>query len=482
MSDMLRKLASKLGLNSATSAALISRIWSFISGPVTLLLIVHCLSPQEQGYLSIFESLLAVRCFVELGLSTVIMQFVSHERGSIEISRQHGIVGLAGERSKIASLFKIATCWYAGLSILLGFILAYCGKLYFSKSVGSAEHINWQAPVLLLSVNASLSLLMQPFFGILEGMAKITEYFVVGMLSTVFISIALWVALSSKFGLLASPVSAFIGLIPGFVCIWRWRRVFLDLLRTSVPVGEGVRWFRDIFPLQVRIAVTSALGYFIFNLMLPIVFDTLGSVPAGQLGQTLRFPAMILGMSNVWIITRFALYGRMISQNAKQDLVQHFRKGLFSAVAVAIGASLLLAALLYLAANLNAILGSHIPDSLRQVVKTIEKVPHRLASPSAILALLLNAIISAFVYGLQSLVRAHRKEPFIVNAIIAAVTVPLIAYFGAVMFGVEGVSWGMCLRTLVIEVPLTIWVFNRNSCITFRNIFARELSTPSEQN
>lgn len=467
-------LTRNVGLDTATSSAVLARMWSLLSGPITLLLVIKHLSPEEQGYLGVFESIVAVRIFVELGLSTVLMQFVSHERGQLTIDREGNLEGPHEHRVKIASLLKNAALWYSVLSLVLFAVLWLGGNMFFNSTAGSATGIGWQLPILLISINTACSLVMQPFFGVLEGMGRISEFFVVGLATSILTSLSLWLSLSLGLGLISIPISAFFGLLPSGVSLFRWRRLFRTLLGTPVRKNEGINWKKEILPLQIRTAVTAILGYFIFNLTMPMVFAILGSVAAGQLGQTFRLTAMILGLSNAWILTRSATYGRLISTGLYSDLAVLFRKSIVLAVVVSILGCLALTLPLWAATKLHA---ESLPASLGflgVILRTISEVSSRLGSLSVILALGANTILSAFIYGLQAFVRAHRKEPFIPNAVVAAITVPLITYIGARYGGLEILVWSYFARTLLIELPLTVWVFNRSSCIKLNRIFSPE--------
>jgi hypothetical protein len=476
---LLTSSARLIGLDKATAAAVLARAWSLLSGPVTLLMIIHALTPEEQGYIGVFESIVAIRIFVELGLSTVLMQFVAHERGVLNACTISGLEGPKNNQVKVASLLKSAVIWYSVLSILLFFILWLGGSYYFSTNSAAHSNINWQWPILLLSINTAISLIMQPFFGILEGMGKISEFFFVGLISSILMSLSLWGSLAADLNLMAIPISAFAGILPGIVCLIRWRKLFVNLFRTKIPFGEGINWKQDVLPLQIRTAITAILGYFIFNLTMPMIFAMLGSVAAGQFGQTFRLTAMVLGLANAWILTRAALYGRLISLGAKDDLIVIFRRSIIISVVVSVIGCVALAIPLLAANYIHLLTIPEFAGSIEPMLLLIAKIPIRLGSNSVMIALAINTVLCAFVYGMQSFVRAHRKEPFIPNAIIAAITVPLITYLGAHHGGLEWVAWGYFTRTLLIELPLTMWIFNRASSVRLREILYFQSSQAS---
>src|SRR3954469_1565888 len=86
---------------------LAGKIWNGLAGLVTAILITHAFTPVLQGYHSAFLSLLALQVFVELGLSTVLSVFASHEWSVLRLGSAGEIEGAAGARSRLASIFRL---------------------------------------------------------------------------------------------------------------------------------------------------------------------------------------------------------------------------------------------------------------------------------------------------------------------------------------------------------------------------------------
>ncbi len=468
----VKSISKLLGLDVATTFALLARLWSLISGPITLLVIVRFLTPEVQGYVGVLESIVAVRIFVELGLTTVIMQFIAHERGDIIIDKKKGTAGPLKNLENLASILKNAVRWYLGMAIIT-FLLVWLGGLAFlSRTADPQSEVSFVLPVVIMALHTAFSLLSAPLFGVLEGLGRIAEYFIACLAAAVVGSIVSWVLYMQGFGLLAIPIASMISLIPGGIMLYRWRKVFGDLLLTKIPLGGGISWTKEVLPLQLKTAVTGVLGYFIFYLTIPMVFAMLGAIVAGQLSQTMRLTAVVLGLANSWIITRAAIYGRLISLKSLSELKSLFRHSLISAVGITIIGSIALWLPLWLIDRYGDSILLFLPSAWSPLMEVIVEIPSRLADFGVLTALLCNTILSSFVYALQSLIRAHRKEPFIPNAVIAAITVPLITYVGASYGSLEMVAWGYFIRTIVIETPLTLFIFSKHSVVSLRDIFA----------
>ena len=93
------------GINRAIGLALTKRFWSVIAAPITLMLIALSLTKVEQGYYFTFTSLLALQVFFELGLVTVIAQFISHEFISLSWGSRGEIIG---DKTKKNRVLKVA--------------------------------------------------------------------------------------------------------------------------------------------------------------------------------------------------------------------------------------------------------------------------------------------------------------------------------------------------------------------------------------
>ncbi|MDG2131117.1 MAG: hypothetical protein P8K08_24170, partial [Fuerstiella sp.] len=71
--DLLERLGTRFGVDRAVGYAVAARGWQLLTGQLTMLLIVFCLTEVEQGYYYAFFYLLAMQIFVELGLHVVII-------------------------------------------------------------------------------------------------------------------------------------------------------------------------------------------------------------------------------------------------------------------------------------------------------------------------------------------------------------------------------------------------------------------------
>ena len=133
---MLKPYINRLrffGFNRSIIYSFLGKGWLLISGLVTSLLIASYFSPELQGYYYAFNSLLVLTVFAELGLTSVLINFVSHEWLHIRIGKDGAPFGVENSISRLTSLCYFSIRWFACAAILITTILIVC-LLYTSPS------------------------------------------------------------------------------------------------------------------------------------------------------------------------------------------------------------------------------------------------------------------------------------------------------------------------------------------------------------
>ena len=65
-------IGERFGIDRAVAFAIIGRGWAALSGLITLMLLTRSLSRNEQGFYFLFNDVLAMQVFFELGLAYVL--------------------------------------------------------------------------------------------------------------------------------------------------------------------------------------------------------------------------------------------------------------------------------------------------------------------------------------------------------------------------------------------------------------------------
>jgi O-antigen/teichoic acid export membrane protein len=423
----LHDLRRRVGVDRPVFFGLCGRGWSVVAGPISIYLIAQFLSPEEQGYYYTFSSVLALQWFLELGFSTCIVQFASHEFAHLTILPQGWLQGDARAKSRLVSVGRLAIKWYAVMAVLVVAVAGVSGQIFFSAK--GASSVGWVWPWWLVCVTAGLNLVLLPLFSLLEGANQLSSLYGFQVVKGIVCSVALWGALAGRLGLYSPAFVSALGAGLGAVFLFAaWRGLLLELLRP--PAGETVSWQREIWPFQRRLAITWISGYFVFNLFTPVLFYFHGPVPAGQMGMTWQVVNSLSMVAAAWPATKAPRFGMLISQRRYQELDHLFRISTIQAVGVSlVGGIILIAAIAWLRAA-GFSLGA------------------RFLPVGCVAVLLVATVTNQVVFAQGIYLRAHKQEPFmlltVVSACVCLVAIPLLGWAWG--------GWGVCLAYSATQV------------------------------
>ncbi len=429
-------------MDRAVLFALFSKIWLFIGGPVSALLIANFFTPELQGYYYTFGTLLALQAFVELGLGTVTQQFASHEWAKLKLDVQGKITGDPNSISKLISIAQISFKWflYGAFIIVLGLLVV--GYFYFSSATD--YHIAWQWPWITLSVLTGFNILFVPLWSLLEGCNQVKNLYAFRFFQGIVFNIIIWIAILSGLNLWAACLGSIGTLICASIFIrTKYWRFFKDLI-TSKPSGPKISWKSDMFHMHWRIAVTWVFGYFCFSLFIPVLFKYRGAEVAGQFGMTWNIITAIGGMASAWLSPRIPEFGILISKNDYLSLDKLFWKIVKLIFVIITGLSLLFMGVIYLLPLLN------IPVTTRFASRLLPPLPTAI--------LLMAQIVQIVSTPFSGYMRAHKKEPGMYLAVLSGILIALSTFFLGKYYSVTWVAIGyLAVNVLVTPLLLTLW-------------------------
>jgi hypothetical protein len=433
-----------VGIDRAILFTLINRGWSVVAGPVSLLLVVRYLSPAEQGFFYTFSSLLALQIFLELGLAFVLMQCVSHEMAHLSWTDRGTVEGDPQAKARLASIFRFALQWYGAVAALVVAGLIPAGLFFFSSNEPAGAAIVWRLPWICVVVVSGLSVLLTPFYGILEGCGKVSEFARVGARQAIVGSICFWLALIGGARLFASPIVGLVGIALGSTWVFakHWP-FFQDLWITTIPQGGAIRWREEILPFQWKVALSWLSGYFIFHLANPILFHFRGAVEAGQLGMSMRLIDSLTGLAYSWVSTKAAPFGTYIAARDFATLDRVFRRATWQAGGV----------LVFGACSLLCLYGAlHYFRS---------PFINRLVDPWTLSFLLANALLNCMIFCQATYLRAHKQEPLLLMSVTVALLVSSVTFITGSSLGSLGIASGYFAIHLLVALPWVVVVFRR---------------------
>jgi hypothetical protein len=235
------------------------------------------------------------------------------------------------------------------------------------------------------------------------------------------------------------------------------RRLLTGLLR--YPAGDAsIRWRREVWPFQWRIAVSWMCSYLTIQVFIPILFALRGPVEAGQMGMSLSITGYMTSLVLPWISTKATPFGRMIAERRFQGLDQLFLRTLGQALAVF--------CMIALAAGLGVSL----------LTVAAPRLAARMVSPELFALLLVAAGANCVVQSLGTLLRSFKREPFLAQSLAVASLTLLLAALTAPRWGNTGVTLSYLAAMAGISLPSALAIFThaRRGYLAIRPLAASE--------
>ena len=437
--DVFIKLLKWLEVDRAVMFAVLSKVWSLFAAPITLLLISLYLKPEVQGLYYTFLSLVAMQSFVELGFCIVITQFASHEWARLYLDDSGFISGDERARQRLISLGRLVFKWYACASIIFVLLVGGGGYLFLSQSPDLG--ISWKGPWFSLMVVAGLQLWALPFLSLLEGCNQVHTIYRFRFVQGVFISLAMWMAMSLDFGLWMAIAGVGAGLIATLYLILIVYRKFFQPFFTFKPEQE-IHWKEEIWPMQWRLALGGSMGYFMVSIYTPVMFHYHGPVVAGQMGMTWQLVTALGSLAMAWVATKVPRFGILVAKKNYTELDRFF----FRTSGISMGVISLGAVLLWLLVyGLN-----YFEHPLAQ----------RLLSPLPFGLFIVGTVLGQIAQCQSAYLRAHKKEPFLLYSFVYGLLNGIVVWFLGSRFGAIGASVGYLSVMTLVSVPLGsyIWI------------------------
>ena len=439
---LINRLLNTLGIDGAILYTILARVIQASGGVITVFLIANFLSKEEQGFYYTFASVLAIQIFFELGLGGILTQFVAHEIAHIQM-KDNTFRGEQKHISRLVSILHFSMKWYAVFALLLLFTLTLGGGYFFYINTTNIEHIEWKTPWLIVSIFASANLLLSPMMAILQGMHKVKEMARLALIQQVITISISWLSLLLGAGLYVVAINVVVSFI---VLISLYTKTgYFKLLYTlwRLPIFEKISYWQEIFPLQWRIALSWASGYFIFQAFNPIVFAFYGPVVAGQVGMTLTILNAILSLVVSWTSTKIPLWSSLIAKKEYGELNNSVSNTVIKSSLVALliifGALVFISGLKYFDLSLK---DRFLPLSLCTIF---------------FLSIPVNNIINIWATTL----RCFKKEPFLFQSLFIGICCIIEIYISAKRFDIRTLIIGYFLIVTIISLPMAYYIFKK---------------------
>ena len=430
------------GLDRAIAFTVLSRFWTALAGVVTVLMIAHFLTPNEQGYYYTFFSMVALQIVFELGFSFVILQLAAHERATLTFRHDGSLEGDSIAHSRLASVLQKCTRWYSAAAALMVATLLPAGMYFFSSHQRVGVIVAWQAPWTLLVVAAALTLQLDSVCMFLDGCGFVAQLSAMRLGQAILGSSLAWTAIATHHGLYAPAMIIFANATGQAVFLFRpkIRRLIVSLLRHNV-VEHSVSWQHEIWPFQWRIAITWLSSYFIVQLINPVLFAYQGPVAAGRMGMSLSIATSIGSVGLAWMSTKASPFGTMIARRETAALNALFFRTLWQSTAIITTAAV--------GFFLCLLIFSH----------SLPKLAMRVLPPWVFALLLLTTVMNHVIQSEALYMRAHKREPLLVQAVVIAVVLSMSTLLLGRFWGASAVTVGYFVLGGILNLAWATYTF-----------------------
>lgn len=434
MHKVIRMIINKVGIDLNVGYTMMYRISSILCGALLIILIPIYFSTEEQGFYYTFSSLIALQIFFELGFNFVVTQIVSHEMPYVLVTREGVMSGDIAHVSRLKSLFRFILKWY-GLTSFLFFIVVAPAGYFFIKKNDSILSGDWPSAWFLLAFFSSLSLFFSPVLAFFEGMGRVGDVAKLRLTQTIISLSAIIIALNLKFGLFIAPLGVAFSTLVLLIWLYQNKQWMFSLVEGECK--NSIRWAREIFPFQYRIAISWASGYFIFQLYVPMVFLYRGVEEAGRVGFAISVFSGISTFSLSWINANLPKMAGMVAAKVDRCVLNAFFKKL-----------LLKSSMTFLVVWVGVV--------FVRVYAATFNISISAKLPTLKLLIVLGAIffVQQVIGGLAIYVRSHKEEPFMINAVVTGVFIFCSLYAGLHY----SLLSGLCLCFLSVLISL-VWVW-----------------------
>lgn len=415
----------------------LNQLWRFISGPVFLVLIPLYLTPEVQGYWYTIASLSALAVFADMGFSTILLQFAAHEFGSLNFNKRRIAEGDEKNLERLATLFHFAMRWTIKIAIIVFPIILVVGYIILNQNETDVE---WLLPWVLYGLASTIAFIASMLLSFIEGCNSVGEAHRIRLFIAVVAGLVTMYFLVSGKDLFALAYSAVIsGMLTLALAIYRYKAFIYQLYQTSKK--SNYNWSVEIFPLMWRYSISWVSGYFMLQIFTPIAFFYYGPVEAGAVGFSLGVIMAIFGISNIWMILITPKINMHIFDKDRLMINKMFYKHLLLSIATYSFGVLFLFFVISFTGNLFQFLD-------------------RLVDPFSLLVLSIAWMLQLIVNSLAIYIRAHKKEPLLVVAVISAIYISVTTLLIATTLPVHYYFFGF-LTSYIFAFPWVYIIFKK---------------------
>jgi hypothetical protein len=418
-----------------------SRVIQIVCSALIIILSAIFLTKSNQGLLLTLNSIAAVQIFFELGFSSVILQYVGHERRYLTFDRTSGFSGPDEKLERLANIYRLASTWFNWGAIGCSMFLLVGGSLFFFDD-SKSQDMPWMVPLIFLSICVPLSLYSQRFWVVYEGFGHINEVYKLRLFSSISSCLAIVILFAYGYGLFAPIINPFFNFV--FSQILRvkeygfWKR--MKEIKFSADNKKSI--FKEILALQSKISVSWLCGFFMIQSITPIVYKFSGPESAAVVGIGMSAVLITSGLLSVFLQVKIPELLELIKCG---EIFKYFNFGKKIAIQT------------FLASLAISIIGGVFICLLD--IFNVHWLTNRLPDLYAYTFFMLAAIVNQIIATQATLTRLFKVEPYLYHSILVALSTVLVIIFTAKNSSSVGIAECYFLITIVISLPSSTYIY-----------------------
>jgi O-antigen/teichoic acid export membrane protein len=430
-------LKRRIGLDRAIGASTLTQLMRFVTGPITMVLMIRHFTPEEQGFYYSFGGVLGLQIFLEAGFAQSITQFTSKEFGALRFNPKGFLVGNPAALSRLRSLFNQANRYYRIMAAVLAVGLSIGGYWFFSSK---PDHgVPWTVPWFVVCITSSIAFLLTPFWAFLDGCNRVAQVSIYRLWSTLGMFLIIATGLALDFGIYVVVWAAFFNLaFPICYLAFRWRRLIVQILRP--PGNHHISWRKDVWGFQWRIALSWMARYSTDAAITPLVFACAGAAQAGKVGMTIQLLRIGALVASNWSGTKLPYLGALLGRGEFSKFEAQWKFSSIRHIVFGFGIQVLMLSCLVAVTSL-------FPSSADRFISLSHAVFYSMSFAVA------SLLIVMFHYT-----RAGRSDPLYIVSVSSAILFLALAVVGTRFIGIYAVGISLLLaRSVAVAAGYPIW-------------------------
>ncbi len=433
MIKTIHVIKQRLDIDGAIVWFIINKFINIALRPLSIWFMIRYLSSEDQGLWYAFMNLGFLGIFAELGFTTIVTQFVSHEFANLH-EADGEVRGDAKAVDRLFGLIHFSLKFYLVVVPVAIMILLGVGYFYFDRKL-DPTFAAWA----VFSVGCGITLLVTLLQSVYQGLDKVKQVQKNIILLTSFTIVVNSILLVFHFKIWALALGNFFGAITAMFILFKAAPAFwLQTYRYKV-VGS-YHFLKETLPLQWRYAISWASGFFIFYLYIPATYKYVGKIEAGQLGVTQALVAGLMNIAGSWVSSRVPKMNMLVSVKNKTELDVLFNRSVGLATAVGVVLCIMIILGLMAMNHFNIFNGRFLP-----------------IVPAALL--LISYIGQSFNTYIAFYLRAHKEEPLVWVYLLNAVLIAFSIFFILRLYGLNAFLVATTLIYWVVVLPLALYVY-----------------------